>query len=226
MRMKPAIVLTCTILLFVVSVVGSSSPAAPDDCDCSATDGSCSASISCQGGCIRFCGNGGNCYAECSGGYGYLGAETTLEMPNATYPQLVTALAHLSGKQMVFVPTRSDLVFNVGFKRSPFWNTLELLSDQGAVQIDGQDFDKLRRLRKLLLAGDRITLCVKNTPVNTFVGDLVGLTGLPLRVTGGSSMALVNVRLTDATLDEMLSKVSEQTRTKIVEVGPDSSVQP
>jgi len=225
MRMKPAIVLTCTILLFVVSVVGFP-PVAAEDCECTATDGSCSAVISCQGGCTRFCGNGGNCYAECSGGYGYLATETTLEMPNATYPQLVTALAHLTGKQMVFTPTKSDLVFNVGFKRSPFWNALELLSDQGAVQIDGQDFDKLRRLRKLLLAGDRITLCVKNTPVNTFVGDLVGLTGLPLRVTGGSPMALVNVRLTDATLDEMLSKVSDQTGTKIVEVGPDSSVQP
>jgi hypothetical protein len=114
----------------------------------------------------------------------------------------------------------------VGFKRSPFWNALELLSDQGAVQIEGQDFDKLRRLRRLLLGGDRITLCVKNTPVNTFVGDLVGLTGLPLRVTGGSPMAVVNVRLTSATFDEMLSKVSEQTGTKIVEAGPDSSVQP
>src|SRR5258706_3558497 len=38
-----------------------------DDCDCNAPDGACSVSISCQSGCTRFCGNGGNCYAECSG---------------------------------------------------------------------------------------------------------------------------------------------------------------
>jgi hypothetical protein len=127
---------------------------------------------------------------------------------------------------MVFVPMRSELVFNVGFKRAPFWNALELLADQGTVQIDGQDFDKLRRLRKLLLAGDRITLCVKNTPVGTFVSDLVGITGLPLRVTGGNPNALVNVRVSDATLDEMLSKVSDQTGAKISDISTTPGQQP
>jgi hypothetical protein len=218
MRRGFPIVLTCILSLLLASIVGVSA-AVPDDCDCSASDGSCSASISCQGGCTRFCGPGGNCYAECSGDYQFLGAETTLELQNATYPELVTALAHQSGKQVVFAPMKPDLIFNVGFKRAPFWSTLELLSDQGTVQVGGQDFEKLRKLRKILLAGDRITLCVKKTPLATFISDMVGLTGLPLRVTAGSPMALVNIRVSDATLDEMLSKVSEQTGTKIVVIS-------
>lgn len=150
----------------------------------------------------------------------FLAMETTLEMQNATYPQLVSKLSHLSGKKMVFLPTRSDTVFNVGVKRSPFWNALELLSDQGTVQIDGQDFERFKRLRRILLGGERITLCVKNTPVNTFVDDMVGLTGLPLRVTAGNPMSLINIKVSESTLDEMLAKVSEQTNTKIVEATP------
>src|ERR1043166_3708778 len=100
MKRRLAFVLTCVLAFVLPSLVASPSFATFEDCDCIATDGSCSASISCQGPCTRFCGNGGNCYAECSGDYGFLGAETTLELQNATYPQLITALAHQSGKQV------------------------------------------------------------------------------------------------------------------------------
>ena len=214
------------VLLIIVSILIGPSPAASlEDCDCVAPDGSCSASISCRGGCTRFCGNNGNCYAECSGFYGFLGAETNLEIQNGTYPELVTRLAHLSGQQLVFSPTRTDIVFNAGFKKTPFWNALELLSDQGTVQIAGQDFERLKRLRRILLSGERITLCVKNTPVNTFVNDIAGLTGLPLRITGGNPMSTINLKLQDATLDEMLAKVSEQTGAKITEAASDSGAQ-
>jgi len=222
MKIYP-VVLTSTVLL-VLSFTLSSSPAASlDDCDCVAPDGSCSATVSCAGGCTRFCGNNGNCYAYCSGAYEFLGMETTLELQNGTYPELVSKLSHLSGKELVFSPTKPDSVFNMGFKRTPFWNALDLLSDQGTVQINGQDFERLKRLRRILLSGERITLCVRNTPVSTFVNDMVGLTGLPLRVSAGSPMSLVNIKLPEATLDEMLIKISDQTGTKIVEARQDAS---
>jgi len=123
----------------------------------------------------------------------------------------------------VFSPNRYDTVFNVGFKKSPFWNALELLSDQGTVQVDGQDFERLKRLRRVLLTGERVTLCVTNTPVNTFVNDVAGLTGVSLRVTSGNPMALINIKLPEATFDEMLTKVSEQSGTKIVETNMDNN---
>jgi hypothetical protein len=170
---------------------------------------------------MSFCGDGGNCYAECSGGYMYLAAETTLEVEDARYPDLVNELAKRSGKRVAFTPTVPNMIFNAGFKRSSFWNVLELLSDQGTVQIDGQDFERLRRLRRALLSGERVTLCVKNTPVNVFVNDMIGLTGLALRVDRGSPNSIINVRLPHSTLDEMLLKVSEQTGTKIREAAPE-----
>lgn len=223
MKRAFAIVLTCVLSLLVASIVGVSAAAPVDDCACQADDGSCSTNLSCQGKCISFCGDNGNCFSECSGGYEYLAAETTLEIQDGTYPDLVTKLVHLSGKQLVFFPRTPNLLFNAQIKRSPFWTVLDLLSDQGAVQVNGQDFERIKQLRRILLSGDKIKLCVRNTPVATFVNDMTGLTGLPLRVTAGSPMSIVNIKIPQSTLDEMLFKISEQTGTKIQEVPPPTS---
>jgi len=148
-----------------------------------------------------------------------LGAETTFEMQNATYPQLVAELARISGKAIAFSPAKPDTKFNLGFKKAALWDALEFLSDRGTVRIAGKDFEWLRKLRKSLLSGEKISLGIQNTPVSTFVNDMAGLTGLPLRITSGRPMAIVNVELQDATLDDILAKVSEQTGTKITEDG-------
>jgi hypothetical protein len=143
-------------------------------------------------------------------------------MQNASYPQLVAELARASGKDITFSPTTPDMVFNVGFKRATLWDALKLLSDQGTVQVAGQDFEKLKRLRRSLLTGEKFSFCVTNTPVNTFVSDVAGLTGLPLRITAGRPTAMINVKLQDATLTDMISAVSEQTDTKIIEESADA----
>jgi len=137
-------------------------------------------------------------------------------MQNGTYPQLVAALAHISGRDITFSPNRPDL-FNADYKRALLWDVLDMLSERGTVQIAGKDFERLKRLRKALLSGTRISLCVGRTPVSTFVNDMASLTGLPLRITAGKPLAVVNIKLQEVTLDEILAKVSEQTGTKIVE---------
>jgi hypothetical protein len=140
-------------------------------------------------------------------------------MQNGTYPRLLAELTRLSGKDIEFSPAKSVPPFNLGFRQAPLWDALEFLSDRGTVRIAGEDFETLRTLRKTLLSGDKISLGVQNTPVSVFVNDMAGLTGLSLRITAGRSMAIVNVELQDATLNEILAKVSEQTGTKITEDG-------
>lgn len=191
-------------------------------CSCGSSDGSCSASVTCTGGCTQFCGNNDNCSASCSGSYAFLDTEVSFEMQDAKYQQLVAELASVSGKEIAFSPITPNMIFNVGFKRATLWDALKLLSDQGTVQVAGQDFEKLKRLRRSLLTSERFSFCVTDTPVNTFVSDLAGLTGLPLRITAGRPTAMVNVKLKDATLSDMLSAVSEQTGTKIIEEDADS----
>jgi hypothetical protein len=143
--------------------------------------------------------------------------ETTIQLQNGTYTQLVAELARISGRDVAFSPARPDLVVNADYKKAALWDILDLLSDRGTVHIAGKDFEKLKRLRKALLSDMKINLCVGNTPVNMFVSDMAGLTGLRLRITAGSPMATVNLKLRDVTLDEILLKVSEQTGTKIIE---------
>jgi hypothetical protein len=145
--------------------------------------------------------------------------EVTFESPNSNYPSLVAELARISGKEIAFNATRPGEVFNVGFKRVTLWEALELLSDHGTVRIAGQDFEKLKRLRRILLYDERISYCVKNTPASTAVNELSTLTGLPLRITAGSPMATVNVQLKDATLRDIIEAVSEKSGIKITEVG-------
>jgi len=54
------------ISLAVLLLVFTASALKALDCSCSAPDRSCSASISCDGGCLAICGSGGACTAKCS----------------------------------------------------------------------------------------------------------------------------------------------------------------
>lgn len=216
--------------VFVMSLISSPIHSAStgltfDDCSCVAPDGSCSASISCSGGCTQFCGNNDNCRASCSGAHGFYGDELTFQMDNGTYPRLVAELARRSGKEIAFSPAKPSMVFNVGFKRATLWDALKLLSEQGTLRIDGQDFENLKRLRSSLLSDEKFSFCVKNTPVNTFINDLIGLTGLPLRISSGSPKATINIKLENVTLSEILTAVANQTGTEITQASPDPSTQ-
>jgi hypothetical protein len=203
-------------LCFVTSKPLPARGSSMDSCSCVAPDGSCSASVSCQGGCIKFCGNNNNCSASCSGGHAALGEEVTFDLQNAGYPELVAELSRRTGKELVFSPTKPDMIFNAGYKRAILWDALKALADQGTLYVGGNDFEKLKRLRKILLSGERITFCVTNTPVNTFVSDMSGLTGMTFRITSGRPMTTANVQLQNVTLSEIVAAVSEQTHTKIV----------
>ena len=224
MRKFSAALLTCAFTLFLAfaSAPSASTALLRETCSCSAPDGSCSASVSCRGSCTKYCGNNDNCHAACSGSYGYLDTEVSFDMQNAQYPQLVTELGRVSGQEISFTPANPAAVFNVGFRRATLWDALKVLADEGSVKVAGQDFEKLRRLRRSLLAGDKFSFCLKGTPVNTFVSDLRGITGLPLHVTSGRPSATANLELQNVGLEEIIAAVSEQTGTKIITDGSNS----
>lgn len=209
--------LILALLLLCGSSFSVSSYGTPNfkDCYCDAPDGSCSASASCSGGCIAHCNSGGDCEAECSGFYQFFGLQTTIQLQNGTYGQLVSELARISGKQISYSPTRPNVLVSADYKKAVFWDVLDVLSDRGTVQIAGRDFKKYKRLRDVMLSDSRFSTCISNTPVTTYVADLSGLTGLPLHITDGPPMALINVRAKNVTLDELLDKVYEQTGTRI-----------
>lgn len=221
MRKSRAAVLIFTFPLVIALTFSPSASTPLKGCGCSAPDGSCSVSASCSGGCIATCPPDG-CSAQCSGYYSFLETEVTFRMENGTNSQLLAALANASGKDVAFSPLKPDVAFNLDIKGADLWDVLDLLSNNGTVEVAGQDFEKLKRLRRAFLSGERMSLCVQNTPVGTFVRDLSNLTGLPIRVTGGSAKATVNVRLQNVTLEEILVQVSEQTGTRITDESVES----
>jgi hypothetical protein len=225
-----AAVLTSALLVVLATLPSSASPSvAFDDCSCTAPDSSCSVTIpDCNGQCQKYCGSNGDCWGECSGFYRVFALETNIELPYGDYSLLTSLLAQTAGKNISFTrstsdPGRSDMLFNVGFKKAPLWDVLRFLADRGTVRIGGRDFESILRLRKVLLSGERLNFGVKNTPVNIFVSDLEGITGLPLRVVGGNPITVANVELPDATLDEIIAEVEKETETRIVDRSRDTN---
>lgn len=230
MRKINAVILTSALLVLLATLSSSASPSVTfDDCSCTAPDRSCSVSIpNCNGQCQKYCGNNGDCWGECSGFYGTLALETNIDLPYGDYSLLTSLLAQTAGKDISFTrsksdPGRSDMLFNVGFKKAPLWDALQFLADRGTVRIGGRDFESIRRLRKALLSGERLNFGVKNTPVNTFVTDLAGITGLRLHVVGGNPMTIANAELPEATLDEIIAEVEKRTETRIVDRSRDNN---
>ncbi len=224
MKKMSAAILTSAFLLATLLSLSSSATTSsiPQDCTCQAVDGTCSVTISCNGKCQKYCGNNGDCWAECSGFYGVLASETNVEMSYGTDILFTSLLAQSTGQDISFTRTKSDqaagdIMFSVGFRKTPLWDALQFLADRGTVRIGGRDFESIRRLRKALLSGERLNFGVSNTPVNTFVTDFEGITGLPFRVSSGNPMTVANVELPEATMDEIINEVSRRTGTKIVQ---------
>jgi type II secretory pathway component GspD/PulD (secretin) len=188
-----------------------------ETCSCAAIDGSCSASISCAGGCIAYCPSGG-CYAKCSSGRHFLedlSQEVTVEMRDGSSRQLSSELARITGEEIVISPNKPSETYTLDFKNALLWDVLEVLSARGKVQIAGEDFGKLLRIRKAFLSGEKMSVCIHKTPVKYIIDQLASLSGEQIHVSSGNRNTLITLSLKDVTLKEIVAKISEQTGAQI-----------
>lgn len=187
-----------------------------EDCSCSASDGSCSASVSCPGGCIAFCPSGG-CRARCLSNYYEtdLRQQVTLQMRDSSSKRLSAALARITGKEIVVSPNKPDETYTFDFKKAKLWDVLEVLSERGRVQIEGEDFGKLLRIRKAFLTGEKMSVCIRQAPVRYIVDQLATLSGFSIYTASGDPDALVTLSLKDVTLKEIAAEISQQTGVQI-----------
>jgi len=202
-------------LLSLLLLVSPMHVALADDCSCTASDGSCSASVSCPGGCLAACGSGGRCSARCARTEEPPPEEITLQVANSDSRQLSSELTRVSGREIVFTASASDAIFNFDFKNAPVWDVLEILSESGTVQVDGEDFQKLQGLRRALLTGERINVCFRNVSVNNIMHWLSFISGLPLRVSSGNAQGRATIILREATLRDIIRAVSTRTGTQV-----------
>lgn len=207
---------TLLVSLLTCNILGTP---AFDNCSCNANDGSCSASVSCPGGCIADCPSGG-CYATCKKGTSggddgaiapILMMPINLELRGRSNKQLTSEIARITGREFVFVPDNPNDPVNLDVKDLPLWDVLEVLSRRGKVRIGGHDFATLQIVRKALVNGERMAVCINNVSVRGVVEEFAGMSGLPIRVTSGDAEAVVTLSVKEVTLEELLAQVSSKT---------------
>jgi hypothetical protein len=213
MKLMAACALIC-LSLICLSLISShaSTPIPVKTCSCSANDGSCQASVTCSGGCLAFCPSGG-CRAECTSN----GGEDSPEIPvsyvglhfNGSDSQAVSAeLTRLAGQDVVFTPSTADGKVTLDADNLPFWDALEILSRSGRIQIGQDDFSNLRTVRRALLYGERISVCMHGVTVKRLVKELRYLTGLNIHVMSGEGKTEVNLTAREVNFNDIVTQVS------------------
>jgi hypothetical protein len=191
-----------------------------ESCSCFADDNSCSANVSCSGGCMAFCPSN-SCRALCSGQksgegeYANLTSRVTLRFNGSSARTVSAELARITGHDVLFTPITPDATFTLDVKDEPLWNVLETLSASGRLRIAGDDFSNVQSVRQALLRGDRISVCVHGTTVKRLVYELKYLTGLDVRVTSGDQRTVVDFTAKGVTLEEMVAQVSDRTGVQV-----------
>lgn len=220
--------------------------AAAESCSCTAADGSCTASISCPGGCIVMCPSDG-CTGYCSGEGGggstqepsatptpEEGSSVTAEMSpskritikavKANGQQIASELSRVSDREIEFTPRRASERFNFEFKNVELWDILNYLSDFGSLTIDGTDFEKLKKIRRAMAGNQRMSMCLHNAPVKDVTAYLSFLSGVPLSVTSGDGTSRVTASLKQVTLSEIIDGISARAGVRIA-TAADASAQ-
>lgn len=189
-----------------------------DSCSCTADDGSCSANTSCPGGCIAMCPGNGSCRAVCSKGSGSqfdLMMQVTMQKTGGNSNQVASELARITGQPVVFAPFKANDIINLDVKRAALWDVLEMLSASGKIEIGGEDFSKLQKIRNALATGEKMSVCIHNVSVRRVVEEFSSLSGLPIRIAAGDPKTMVNLSVKDVTLEEILAQLSSQSGTEI-----------
>jgi len=209
-------------LLVSLFLLNTSATAPFEDCSCTAADGSCSASVSCGGGCIAYCPSGA-CRASCikNGDAAELELGSlmmrpvTVQFDRGSSRQVASELARITARQVAFTPNNPQERFNLDAKNIPLWDVLETLSQSGKVQIGGEEFSNLQAARKALVSGERMSICIRNASVQSVVREFAGMSGLPIRVTSGDPSAVLTLSMKGVTLEEALTQVSSYTGIQI-----------
>lgn len=144
-----------------------------------------------------------------------MGQRVSLQMRDGSSRQLSAELARITSSEIVVSPNKPDETYTFDFKKALLWDVLEILSERGKVQIAGEDFSKLLRIRKAFLTGEKMSVCIRQAPVRHIVDQLASLSGLPIRTTSGNPDIIVTLSLKDVTLKDITAKITEQTGMQI-----------
>ncbi len=217
--MKAPLIVAALLLSLVTFV-----PAATGQtCSCKAPDAPNEVSVTCRHGCGAICAPNNACYAAC-GNFetDLLHVRVTIQINKGGSKEVASLLTSQTGKEIEFVPRKMNDRFTLDLKDSPLFSALDILSKRGQITVNGTDFGKFQKLRTLMLRGGKVSLDFNNVPVREAVDKLSFLSGLRFHIVSGDAQAPVSISLQDVTLDEIVTRISEQTGVKIMKAGGDT----
>lgn len=132
----------------------------------------------------------------------------SVQQPDGDAKSITAELTRITGQPVVFAPFTPNDAVGIDVKRAPLWDVLEALSASGKIEIGRDEFTKLRQIRKALVTGERMAVCLHNTTVQRAVRELSSLSGLRIRVTSGDPKVVVSLTETDVNLEEILAKLA------------------
>jgi hypothetical protein len=95
-------------------------------------------------------------------------------------------------------------------KDEDLFNALKYLDRRGKVKFDGIDFLEIQSLRRQIKDGKKISsITFTGVSARDAVSRLAFISGKRLRIQKGDSQQNVSVSMKDATLNEILARISE-----------------
>jgi hypothetical protein len=185
-------------------------------CSCEKTaDNTCRGTVTCPDGCTSLCGSNDMCYLSCRSDLLY--ERINQKFVNKRGEEIAALLSTQTHKRIQFVPysrnTRSR--YSLEIKDDDIWNALNFLDRHGNVKVNGVDFDTLRKLRREMRAGRKVSVTFIGIPAKSAVDRLSFITGLRLHVKSGDDEKLVSMSLQQVTLTEIIDRISATTGVKV-----------
>lgn len=176
----------------------------------------CAATVTCRHhGCTAVCGPSDACYSAC--GKDMLVTRFTLQMTTKSSREVAEALSKRTGHKIRFKPfsRTKDGPFVVDIQNDDMWAAMDGLYDRGELTIDGVDWGKYRKLRKAAQEGEKFSVVFNEILLNDALSHLSFLTGLKFTAEPAATEKTVSVSLDEATVGDIVSRLSEQTGARI-----------
>lgn len=206
-----------TVAVAMLSAISLTPAAHADGCSCSAPDGSCSASVSCEGGCYSYCDTGA-CDAQCTSAgpnngprhqtltYGpqelrsgpafagpsvgeVLSRTVTVQMDGALPEIVAPYFAADLGAQFAFIATDQDNLVNLDVKGFPVDQLVRVLGKRGGAA---------------LASGGQLYLSATGIGSEQFSELLSNVLGMPVEFAPARSGQPVNLEVKGAGVEDFL----------------------
>jgi len=194
------------LMLFVCSDLASARC-----CQCTANDGSCSASICCAGGCLAVCAPQDNCVSECASLLTVkdaAGLDRTVTVKGEDIPGLAKALAQETGLAIAVQAWPGTEALQINANDFPARRLLEVLSGYADITINGRSFHPANEKLGALALDELVSLEFLDSDQAAISKALTRVLHAPVEFVAAEDGMTLNMDLQDVTLRQALKALA------------------